>query len=185
MWAKIITIKITKDLNYFSLCALNLFNTQVSQFELNYWNKWTCPRHYNLLRCTCIICNITDYLMGMVDISRKEAKHPNTHIVWAAASREFLINIIGYLVFIRLQKENMQMKQRLKRKSLRWRDAGRKCERRNVNLTFLHFSMLIWGQCFISCNIYLHSVMTFPSCSTGILMGLKFHELSEAINACT
>ncbi len=23
-------------LNYFSLCALNLFNTQVSQFELNY-----------------------------------------------------------------------------------------------------------------------------------------------------
>ncbi len=29
----------TKDLNYFSLCALNWFNTQVSQFELNYWNK--------------------------------------------------------------------------------------------------------------------------------------------------
>ncbi len=41
MWAKIITIKRTKDLNYFSLCALNLFNTGVSQFELNYWNKWT------------------------------------------------------------------------------------------------------------------------------------------------
>ncbi len=39
--------------NYFSLCALNLFNTQVSQFELNYWNKWTFPRHSNLLRCTC------------------------------------------------------------------------------------------------------------------------------------
>ncbi len=37
MWAKIITIKRTKDLNYFSLCAFNLFNTQ---FELNYWNKW-------------------------------------------------------------------------------------------------------------------------------------------------
>ncbi len=33
---KIITIKRTKDLNYFSLCALNLFNTRVSQFELNY-----------------------------------------------------------------------------------------------------------------------------------------------------
>ncbi len=31
MWAKIITIKRTKDLNYFSLCALNLFNTWVSQ----------------------------------------------------------------------------------------------------------------------------------------------------------
>ncbi len=57
MWAKIITIKRTKDLNYFSLCALNLFNTRVSQFELNYWNKWTFPRRSNLLRCTCIwIC---------------------------------------------------------------------------------------------------------------------------------
>ncbi len=54
MWAKIITIKRTKDLNYFSLCALNLFNTWVSQFELNYWNKWTFPRHSNLLRCTCM-----------------------------------------------------------------------------------------------------------------------------------
>ncbi len=54
MWAKIITIKRTKDLNYFSLCALNLFNTRVSQFELNYWNKWTFPQHSNLLRCTCI-----------------------------------------------------------------------------------------------------------------------------------
>ncbi len=57
MWAKIITIKRTKDLNYFSLCALNLFNTQVSQFELNNWNKWTFPQHSNLLRCTCI-CRI-------------------------------------------------------------------------------------------------------------------------------
>ncbi len=56
MWAKIITIKRTKDLNYFSLCALNLFNTRVSQFELNYWNKWTFPQHSKLLRCTCITC---------------------------------------------------------------------------------------------------------------------------------
>ncbi len=39
MWAKIITIKITKDLNYLSLCAFNLFNIWVSQFELNYWNE--------------------------------------------------------------------------------------------------------------------------------------------------
>ncbi len=54
MWAKIITIKRTKDLNYFSLCALNLFNTRVSQFELNYWNKLTFPRHSNLLRCSCM-----------------------------------------------------------------------------------------------------------------------------------
>ncbi len=29
MWAKIITIKRTKDLNYFSLCALHLFNTHI------------------------------------------------------------------------------------------------------------------------------------------------------------
>ncbi len=54
MWAKIITIKRTKDLNYFSLCALHLFNTRVSQFELNYWNKWTFPRHSNLLKCTYV-----------------------------------------------------------------------------------------------------------------------------------
>ncbi len=32
MWVKIITIKRTKDLNYFSLCAVNLFNTRVSRF---------------------------------------------------------------------------------------------------------------------------------------------------------
>ncbi len=38
--SKIITIKRTKDLNYFSLCAFNVFNTRVSQFELYYWNKW-------------------------------------------------------------------------------------------------------------------------------------------------
>ncbi len=58
---KIIIIKRTEDLNYFSLCALNLFNTRVSQFEMNYWNKWTTwffPRHSNLLRCTCNIVHI-------------------------------------------------------------------------------------------------------------------------------
>ncbi len=54
-WGKIITIKITNDLNYFSLCALNLFNTRLSQFELIYWNKLTFPRRSNLLRCTCTI----------------------------------------------------------------------------------------------------------------------------------
>ncbi len=46
--------KIKNYLNYFRLCALNLFNTRVSQFELNYWNKWTFPWHSNLLRCTCM-----------------------------------------------------------------------------------------------------------------------------------
>ncbi len=60
MWAKIITIKRNKDLNYFRLCALNWFNTRVSQFELNYWNKWTFPQHSNLFRCTCIcVCTTT------------------------------------------------------------------------------------------------------------------------------
>ncbi len=62
MWAKIITSKRTKDLNYFSLCALHLFNTRVSQFELNYWNKWTFPRHSNLLRCTCVCIYIYIYI---------------------------------------------------------------------------------------------------------------------------
>ncbi len=41
------------EFHRFSLCALNLFDTRVSQFELNYWNKWTFPRHSNLLRWTC------------------------------------------------------------------------------------------------------------------------------------
>ncbi len=61
MWAKIITIKRTKDLNYFSLYALHLFNTWVSQFELNYWNKITFPRHSNLLSCNCIIPFISQW----------------------------------------------------------------------------------------------------------------------------
>ncbi len=67
MWAKIITINRTKDLNYFSLCALNLFNTQVSQFELNYWNRWTFPQHSNLLRCTCL-CYFLFYFMYFIKI---------------------------------------------------------------------------------------------------------------------
>ncbi len=49
-----LTIKRTKDLNYFSLCAFNLFYTRASQLQLNYWNKWTFPWHSNWLRCTCI-----------------------------------------------------------------------------------------------------------------------------------
>ncbi len=60
MWAEIIKIKITKDLNYFSLCAFNLFNTQVSQFKLNSWNKRTFPGYSNILRCTCISHNIRE-----------------------------------------------------------------------------------------------------------------------------
>ncbi len=67
MWAKIITIKGTKDLNYFSLCALNLFNTQVSQFELNYWNKWTFPQHSNLLRSSCITYCICKWYIPSCD----------------------------------------------------------------------------------------------------------------------
>ncbi len=56
----ILLTKLTKDLNYLSLCALNLFNTQVSHFELNYWNKSTFPRHCNLLRCTCMSILVED-----------------------------------------------------------------------------------------------------------------------------
>ncbi len=78
MWAKIITIKRTKYLNYFSLCSLNVFNTRVSQFELNYWNKWTFPRHSNLLRCTFTLLvkllvsflNIHDYCSKKFGVSK-------------------------------------------------------------------------------------------------------------------
>ncbi len=66
MWAKIITIKRTKDLNYFSLCALNLFNTRDSQFELNYWNKITFPQHSNFLKCTFSIRNIVMWHLQLV-----------------------------------------------------------------------------------------------------------------------
>ncbi len=38
-----------------------IFNTRVSQFELNYCSKWTFPRHSNLLRCTCILCKQNIY----------------------------------------------------------------------------------------------------------------------------
>ncbi len=34
MWAKIISIKRTKDLNYFSLCAFNLFNNKFHNLSL-------------------------------------------------------------------------------------------------------------------------------------------------------
>ncbi len=69
MWAKIITITRTKDLNCFCLCAWNLFNTRVSQFESNYWNKWTFPRHSNLLRCTCINIHSAIFIVCFVDDS--------------------------------------------------------------------------------------------------------------------
>ncbi len=85
MWAKIITIKRTKDLNYFSLCALHLFNTQVSQFELNYWNKWTFPRHHTLLRCTCIVICLTMYLSITYDCSK---------LMWQDISDLFNITVL-------------------------------------------------------------------------------------------
>ncbi len=81
MWAKIITIKITKYLNYFSLCALNLFNTQV---ELNHnlswitWNKWTFPQHSNLLRCTCIWRSESSFLKRCKGIT--ECSHATSRI---------------------------------------------------------------------------------------------------------
>ncbi len=51
---KIITIKRTKDIKLLQSECIE-FNAQVSQFELNYWNKLTFPWHSNLLRCTCIV----------------------------------------------------------------------------------------------------------------------------------
>ncbi len=75
MWAKVITIKWTKDLNYFSLCALNVFNTRVSQFELNYWNKLTFSRHSNLLTCTCVSQSLPTVLLhtqkGLLFLNQK------------------------------------------------------------------------------------------------------------------
>ncbi len=80
MWAKIITIKRTKDLNCFSLCALNLFNTRVSQFELNYWNKLTFPRHSNLLRCICIYLQIMNkHIYAHMYIYIYTHTHTHTH----------------------------------------------------------------------------------------------------------
>ncbi len=170
MWDTIITIKRTKDLNYFSLCALNVFNTRVSQFELNYgwalfvtytiiqsimrsemcslhlthpsvhtrssgqptvqrpgssrglpvgagirthnlglprvssptlyplgqrlpnyWNKWTFPRHSNLLRCTCISDNAR-YKFGSAEVlpywwgcSSTDKRLENTDLAHSAA----------------------------------------------------------------------------------------------------
>ncbi len=93
MWAKIITIKRTKDLNYFSLCVFNLFNTRVSQFELNYWNKWTFPRNSNLLRCTCrlyIYIYIYIYILHTLH-------HPAWWFDWLLCS----YNIIGSFMYVR------------------------------------------------------------------------------------
>ncbi len=65
-------LKEPKTKNYFSLCALNLFNTRVSQFELNYWNKWTFPRHCNLFRCTCICAHLWLYAVFKLGRGRPE-----------------------------------------------------------------------------------------------------------------
>ncbi len=79
MRAKIITINRTKYLNHFSLCALNLFNTRVSQFELNYWNKLTFPRHSNLLRCTC-----SSFLIGWNSQKNRDI-FTSRHLGWNLA----------------------------------------------------------------------------------------------------
>ncbi len=52
---KIITIKRTKDLNYFSLCALNLFNTEINELFHNiliYWDAPVCMYVYIYTRVT-------------------------------------------------------------------------------------------------------------------------------------
>ncbi len=45
-----------------------------SQFELNYWNKLTFPRHSNLLRCTCIYMYAYMYVCTSVVFWNEEAK---------------------------------------------------------------------------------------------------------------
>ncbi len=72
---KSITIKRTKYLNYFSLCALNLFNTRVSQFELNYWNKWT----FHL--CTCPLIYLTHILCLHFEFAHNIPVHTKLSIV--------------------------------------------------------------------------------------------------------
>ncbi len=93
MWDKIITIKRTTDLNYFSLCALNLFNTRVSQFELKYWNRVTFPRHSNLLRCTWIYINLHILFLKMV---------VNTKILDSKAlyNQPYAIKILSFVFWI-------------------------------------------------------------------------------------
>ncbi len=41
-----------------AVCVHLIYLIRISQFELNYWNKWTFPRHSNLLRCTCIYISV-------------------------------------------------------------------------------------------------------------------------------
>ncbi len=58
MWAKIITIKITKDLNYVSLCALNLLKhefhnlswiTEINELFHDILIYWDAPVHTSCL----------------------------------------------------------------------------------------------------------------------------------------
>ncbi len=62
MWAKIITIKRTKDLNYFSLCALNLiqkFNNLSWITEINeLFHDILIYRDAPVCVCECIISEI-------------------------------------------------------------------------------------------------------------------------------
>ncbi len=48
-----------------------LCNIRVSQFELNYWNKWTFPRYSNLLRCTCMwFTSVQIFWTSLIFLSR-------------------------------------------------------------------------------------------------------------------
>ncbi len=71
MWAKITTIKRTKDLNYFSLCALNLFIhefhnlswiTEINELFHDIIIYWEPPasvlrRHIYVAKCKSILTN--------------------------------------------------------------------------------------------------------------------------------
>ncbi len=82
MWATMITIKRTKDLNYFSLRALNLFNTEFHNLSwitetnellhdiLIYWDEWD-EWIMHLYKCIClgyffVVSSTLDILFGVM-----------------------------------------------------------------------------------------------------------------------
>ncbi len=77
-------------------------------FELNYWNKWTFPRHSNLLRCTCTwICNnalLPNYCnikeMVFRNDSENDASIKYTSCM-ATESQKQLTNVNIYLTSVR------------------------------------------------------------------------------------
>ncbi len=64
---------------------------EVSQFELNYWNKYTFPRHSNLLRCTCIWYHSNPTLIKNVAAKKRPGFDFNfltRYWIWGPKERE-------------------------------------------------------------------------------------------------